>query len=96
MVSSSFTRTRCDRGGIAEERRGGVAASFEHVDGGDHAIREVRTSCDEGRGILRTSSKVARDRIWRRAPARHAMWDAVGDGAERDVAALVSVLAMIN
>lgn len=56
-----------------EERRGGVAAPFEAADGGDHAIREVRTSWDEGRGMFRTSSKVMRDRIWRRAPDRHAM-----------------------
>jgi hypothetical protein len=45
--------------------------------------------------MLRTSSKVARERIWRRAPARHAMWDALGHGAERDVAVLVSVIAIL-
>jgi hypothetical protein len=44
---------------------------------------------------LRTSSKVVRDRIWRRAPVRHAMWDALGEGAERDVAVLVSVIAIL-
>lgn len=85
---------RYDRGAGAEERRGGVTLPFAHVDGGDHAICDLRTSCDAGRGMLRTSSKVARERIWRRAPERHAMWDAVGDETERDVAGLVSAIAV--
>lgn len=46
--------------------------------------------------MFRTSSKVARERIWRRAPAKHAMWDAVGDGTESEVAALVSIAAEVN
>lgn len=46
--------------------------------------------------MLRTSSKVTRERIWRRAPVRHAMWDAVRDGAEREVAVLLRVIFMAS
>lgn len=72
--------------------RGGVAAPEDDVEGGAHAMRELRTSCEEGNTILRTSSRVVRERIWRRAPVRHAMWDAVGDATESDVAGRVDSL----
>ena len=87
MVSSSATSTRCEREGIALARRGGVTVPGSDTDGGDHAIREFRASWEEGKGILRTSSKEVSERIWKRAPERHATWDAVGEAKDWDVAA---------
>lgn len=49
-------------------------------------MREARRSCEEGSGMLRIISNVDRQRIWRRAPKRHAVCEAVGDGTESDVA----------
>lgn len=56
------------------------------VVGGDHAILELRKSCEEGSGMLRIISKEARQRICRRAPERHATCVAVGEGTEVEVA----------
>jgi hypothetical protein len=70
------------------ERHGGVDApaddALDELVCGDHAMRDVRVSWLDGIGMLRTTSNVDRHRIWRRAPARHAMCDAVGDGTESD------------
>ena len=93
-MSSSATSTRFERSVGVEERRGGVTLPAAGFAGGDHAMRELRTSCEAGRGMLRTRSKVVRERIWRRAPERHAMWDAVGEGTEGDVAGVVSAWSM--
>lgn len=90
-----MTRKRFDRGsGARAERRGGVDAE-EGLDvesgdegsaGADHAMREVRRSCEVGRVTLRMISNAIKHRIWSRAPERQAMCVAVGDGTDVDVA----------
>jgi len=49
-------------------------------------MRELRASWLAGIFMLLANSNVARHRIWRRAPERQAMCDAVGDGTDSDVA----------
>ena len=78
-------------------RRGGVQVPFcDEIVGGDQARRELRRSCEEGRGMLRIISRDWRHRIWRRAPERQAMCVAVGDGRESEVAGVVSNLGILN
>jgi hypothetical protein len=85
--------------GVREERRGGVEAEEGlEVDairggttGGDHVIFELRRSLLDGNGILRTISYVVRHLISKRAPLRHAICAAVGDGTEEHVASAVSI-----
>jgi hypothetical protein len=85
VVSSSKMRTRFEA--EACDRRGGVEVdAWRELDGGDHATRDVRTSWLEGIDMLRMTSNVTRHRISRRAPARLATCDAVGDGTDREVA----------
>jgi hypothetical protein len=68
------------------ERRGGVDSPFEDAlkasDSGDQVSREFLMSWLFGIAILRVISNVVRHRICRRAPERHAICDAVGDGTE--------------
>lgn len=59
---------------------------WDELLGGDHAMRDVRASWPVGIFMLLSMSKVTRLRICRRAPARQAMCDAVGDGTDSDVA----------
>ena len=54
---------------------------------GDQAIFEVRRSWLDGSAILRTTSKVERQYICKRAPWTHAVCVAVGDGTDSVVAA---------
>jgi hypothetical protein len=54
--------------------------------GGLHAMREVRASWVDGSLMLRSISNVDRQRICRRAPARCAVCEAVGDGTESEEA----------
>lgn len=82
---------RFERGrGGRDERRGGVEAEVDVLNvgivGGDQVILVLRVLCADCKGILRMISKVVRHRICKRAPNRHAVCDAVGDGTERDVA----------
>jgi hypothetical protein len=80
--------------GVREDRRGGVELGERRnveeansgVVGDDQAMREFLRSWFEGIAILRTISKVVRQRICRRAPLRHATCVAVGDGTEALVA----------
>ena len=62
-----------------DEFKGGIV-------GGDQAIFEVRRSWLDGIAILRTTSRVARHRICKRAPWMHAVCVAVGDGTDSVVA----------
>jgi len=92
VVASSVTRIRFAREGGRvrwEGARGGVDAAGELVDVGDQANLEFLKSWLCGSAMLLTISKVVRLRIWRRAPERQAMCDAVGDGTKRDVAGIV-------
>ena len=79
-------------GGVdVEEGRDGEGCA-----GGDQVMRGLRRSCEVGRGMLRSSSKEERHRIWRRAPERWATCEAVGDGTERDVAGVGQLLRAGN
>jgi hypothetical protein len=56
------------------------------ADEGDQANLEFLKSWLWGSAMLLVISNVVRLRIWRRAPERQAMCEAVGDGRESDVA----------
>jgi hypothetical protein len=56
------------------------------VDGDDQANFEFLKSWVWGSAMLLMISNVVRLRICRRAPERQAMYEAVGDGRESDVA----------
>jgi hypothetical protein len=89
VVVSSKMSTRFEAGRGVRRDFVGVeteAAGEGEGEGGDHAMREPRRSCDDGNAILRTSSKVIRHRICRRELERHATCVALGDGTEIDVA----------
>jgi hypothetical protein len=88
-------RTRFEQGrGVRDERRGGVVLGEDvridevkgGITGGDHAIFEERKSWLDGIAILRTTSKVVRHRMCKRAPLRHAVCVAVGEGTDSVVA----------
>lgn len=53
--------------------------------GGDQVIFEERKSWLDGRAILRTTSKVLRYRICKRAPLTEAVCVAVGEGTDNAV-----------
>lgn len=94
-MSSSDMRTRFEqRRGVRNERRGGVVVGedvcVDEVNGGmtagDQVIFDERKSWLDGRAILRTTSKVLRHRICKRAPLTHAVCVAVGEGTDNVVA----------
>jgi hypothetical protein len=80
-------RMRFDRGfGVAPRRGGVLFVDAEGTLGGLHARREFRVSCDGGSGILLIISRDGRSRICRRVPNRQAMYVAVGEGAQSELA----------
>lgn len=54
--------------------------------GGDQVIFDERKSWVDGRAIVRTTSKVLRHRICKRAPLTQAVCVAVGEGTDNVVA----------
>lgn len=88
VVSSSKIRTRFEAEFCERRCVDALWDAESELDGGDHAMREVRTSWLDGSAMLRNVSFVARHRTCRRVPARQAMCDAEGEGTEIDVASL--------